>query len=164
MEILRLFAGILLVAIVVLCTRFAVLADAWRSAVFALHLRWEREQRQAGANGVTLAQRQLVQTEFEQHVANRPTRLLWIHLVLGIAAVGYALLLAWSQDDLRQTGLWLALPLGLIAAAMLGFAWTLINQANVKLTTTSSSLYGPAPPRVKVRAIQNLESDTVDVQ
>lgn len=160
METLRLFAGILLVVMVVLTIRLAVHADSWRSTVSALHLRWEREQRQAGGNGVTLAQRQAVQSEFEHLVANRPFRLMWMHLLLGIAAVVYVLLLAWNQDDLRQAGLWLALPLGLTFVVVLGYAWALVNRSNTKLAAISSTLYGPAPPRVKVRAIQPIEADT----
>lgn len=162
METLRLFAGILLIAMVVLTIRLAVHADGWRSAVSALHLRWEREQRQAGPNGVTLAQRQAVQAEFESLVANRPFRLMWMHLVLGWTAVGYAMLLAWNRDDLRQTGLWLVLPLGIAILGILGFAWALINQANGKLTIISASLYGPAPPRVKVKAIRTVEAETTE--
>lgn len=162
METLRLFAGIILIAMVVLTTRLVVHIDSWRSSVATLHLRWEREQRQAGANGVTLGQRQAVQAEFEHLVANRPFRQMWLHLGLDLAAVLYALLLAWNQDDLRQTGLWLALPLGLAIAALLGFGWSLIHQANGKLTAISASLYGPAPPRVKVRAIQTIDPGAPD--
>lgn len=157
METLRLFAGIILIAIVVLSVRLTMHTDTWRSTVIALHLRWEREQRQAGVSGVTLPQRQAVQSEFELLVAKRPMRLLWMHVALGIAALGYVLLLAWNQDDLGETGLWLALPLGVTIAAAIGFAWALLNQANSKLTAISSSLYGPAPPRVKVRSIQTTE-------
>lgn len=156
MDNLRLFDGIMLLVIVALATRLVVHADTWRSAVIALHLRWEREQRQADA-GVTLVQRQAAQTEFEQLVANRPLRLLWLHIVLGLAAVGFVLLLAWNQDDLRWVGLWLALPLGLAIAAILGYGWSLMNQADIKLAAVSSTLYGPAPPRVKVRSIQTVD-------
>lgn len=160
MDISRLFDGILILTSLVLATRMVVQVDAWRSAVSALNLRWEREQRQAGANGVSLGQRQRVQTEFEQLVANRPMRMLWLHLVLVLAAVGLALSLAWRADDLRFVGLWLALPVGLVAIAVLGFGWLLVSQANDKLTATSASLYGPPPPRVKVRTIQAAEPET----
>lgn len=146
-----------MIAMVVLTIRLLVHADAWRSAVSALHLRWEREQRQATPNGVTLAQRQAVQTAFERLVANRPYRLMWLHLSLGFGSAVLSLLLAWNQGDLRWIGLWLVLPLGLTIAAILGYGWSLVSQANSKLTTISSSLYGPAPPRVKVRSIQASE-------
>lgn len=162
MDILRLFIGIMMVAMVLLTTRFVVNVDSWRSAVSALHLRWEREQRQAVSEGVTLAQRQTVQREFEQLVTNRPFRLTWLHLSIGVGAVVFALMLAWNQDDLRWTGLWLTLPLGLTLAALLGFGWALINQANEKLTKISSSLYGPAPPRVKVRSIQTVDAEQTE--
>lgn len=159
MEILRLFTGIMMIAMVVLAVRLVVHVDAWRSAVSAVHLRWEREQRQAAPNGVSLAQRQAVQTEFEQLVANRPYRLIWMHLLLGLGSALFTLVLAWDQDDLRLIGLWLALPLGLTIAAVLGYGWLLINQANSKLAAISSSLYGPAPPRVKVRSLQASDPD-----
>ena len=162
MEILRLFTGIMMIAMVVLTTRLLVHVDAWRSSVSALHLRWEREQRQAAPNGVSLAQRQAVQAKFEDLVANRPYRLVWLHLLLGIGSAVFTLLLAWNEDDLRLIGLWLALPLGLTIAAILGYGWALINQANGKLTVISSSLYGPAPPRVKVRSLQTVETDQID--
>lgn len=159
MDILRLFTGIMMIALVVLTTRFVMHADAWRSAVSALHLRWEREQRQADTNGVTLAQRQAAQTEFELLVTNRPFRLLWLHLSLGVGSAVLSLLLAWNQGDVRWIGLWLALPLGLTIAAVLGYGWALINQANGKLSAISSTLYGPAPPRVKVRSIQTVDAE-----
>lgn len=159
MDIFRLLAGILLIVMVVLTVRLAVHADAWRSAVSALHLRWEREQRQAGPADVTLSQRQAVQAEFEQLVANRPFRLMWLHLMLGVVAVAYAVLLAWNQDDLRETGLWLVLPIGLSIVGVLAFAWALVNQANSKLAAISSTLYGPAPPRVKVKAIRTVDAE-----
>lgn len=162
METLRLFAGILLIVMVVLSLRLAMHIDAWRSAVSALHLRWEREQRQAGPGDVTLAQRQAVQSEFEKLVANRPFRLMWVHVALALAAAGYALILAWNRDDLRETGLWLVLPLGLAIMAVLGFAWALVSQANTRLSTISATLYGPAPPRVKVKAIRTAEAETSD--
>lgn len=159
MDISRLFNGILLLTALVLATRMVVQVDEWRSAVSALNLRWEREQRQAGANGVSLSQRQRAQTEFEQLVANRPMRMLWLHLVLVAAAAGLALALAWRVDDLRFVGLWLASPIGLMTIAVLGFGWLLVSQANDKLAATSASLYGPPPPRVKVRTIQAVESE-----
>lgn len=159
METLRLFVGLTLIAMVVLSTRLTMHADAWRSSVQALHLRWEREQRQAGSNEVTLTQRQSAQAEFELLVANRPFRMLWLQFTLGLAVVGYTLLLAWSRDDLRETGLWLVLPIGVALVAVLGYAWLLINQANSKLAVISSTLYGPAPPRVKVR---NIRATTVE--
>ena len=151
-----------MLTVVLLSTRLVVHIDAWRSAVSGLHLRWEREQRQAAVNGVTLVQRQAVQTEFEQLVANRPFRLMWLHLLLGVGAVVLGMLLAWNQGDLRWTGLWIVLPLGLTIVAILGYGWALINQANIKLAAISSSLYGPAPPRVKVRAIQTLDAEQHD--
>lgn len=160
METINIFAGIILIALVVLSARFTVHADAWRSSVQALHLRWEREQRQAGPNGVTLAQRQSAQAEFELLVANRPFRMLWLHFALGVAAVVYALVLAWNRDDLRDTGLWLVLPVGVTIIAVLGYAWLLVNQANSKLAIISSTLYGPAPPRVKVRDIKPVNVDS----
>lgn len=156
MDNFRFFEGITLLVIVALATRLVVHADTWRSAVMALHLRWEREQRQADAD-VTLVQRQAVQARFEQLVTNRPLRLLWLHVTLGLAAVGFVLMLAWNQDDLRWTGLWLALPLGLAIAGVLGYGWSLMNQADTKLAAISSTLYGPAPPRVKVRSIQTVD-------
>lgn len=162
MDNLRLFTGFMMIVMVVLTIRLLVHTDAWRSAVSALHLRWEREQRQAAPNGVTLVQRQGVQAEFEQLVANRPYRLVWLHLVLAISSAGFAVLLAWNLNDLRWIGLWLALPLGLTIAAILGYGWLLINQANRKLTIISSSLYGPAPPRVKVRSIQTVDAEQAD--
>ncbi len=158
MDILRLFIGLILFVPIVLSTRLVVHTDTWRSAVSALQLRWDREQRQASVNGVTLEQRQAVQQKFEQLVTNRPFRLMWLHVGLGLGAVAFALVLAWNQGDLRWTGLWLALPLGLATLSILGFGWALVNQANGKLTAISSSLYGPAPPRVKVRAIQTDET------
>lgn len=154
MDILRLFTGMMMIAMVILTIRLVVHADAWRSAVSALHLRWEREQRQAAPNGVTLGQRQAVQTAFEQLVANRPYRMMWMHFSIGIGSAILSLLLAWNQADLWWIGMWLVLPLGLTIAAILGYGWTLVSQANSKLTSISSSLYGPAPPRVKVRSIQ----------
>lgn len=156
METLRLFAGILLIVMVVLSVRLTMHVDAWRSAVSALHLRWEREQRQAGPGDVTLAQRQAAQAEFEALVANRPFRLMWLHFALALAAVVYALILAWNRDDLRETGLWLVMPIGVAILLVLGFSWVLVNQANGKLTGISATLYGPAPPRVKVKAIRTV--------
>lgn len=158
MDISRLFDGLALLIIVVLAVHFVTKIDAWRSSVSALHLRWEREQRQAGAGGVTLSQRQAVQTEFESLVANRPMRLMWMHVTLAVLAIVFVLLLAWRIDDMRWIGFWLALPIGITIVAIYGFGTLMISQANDKLTAISSSLYGPAPPRVKVRAIQTVES------
>lgn len=160
MDTLQLFSGILLIVLVAQSVTLVTNADAWRSAVSALHLRWEREQRQAGANGVSLTQRQAVQLQFEHLVANKPIRLMWVHFTLAVAGVGFVLLLAWKQGDLRWVGLWLTLPLGLTIAAILGFCWVLINQSNMKLAVISSTLYGPAPPRVRVRTLQNAEAES----
>lgn len=162
MDILRLFIGLMMFAMVVLTTIFVMHADSWRSAVSALHLRWEREQRQATPNGVSLAQRQAVQASFEQLVANRPMRMMWLHVLLGVGAAALALLLAWNLDDLRWIGLWLVAPVGVSILAILGYGWMLINQANEKLAATSSSLYGPAPPRVKVSSLRTNMTENQD--
>lgn len=155
----QLFAGIVLLAVVLLTMRLTMHIDAWRSAVSALSLRWEREQRQAAGAEVPLAQRQAVQTEFEHLVANRPSRVFGLHAVVGLASVGFVLAMAWNLDDLRWTGLWLVLPMGITGAAILGYGSMLLSHTNAKLAAISTTLYGPAPPRVKVRAIQSVESE-----
>lgn len=153
MDLSRLFDGLLLLTTVVLGMHLLGRIDSWQAAVAALHLRWEREQRQAGATGVSLHQRQRAQAEFERLVTSLPMRLVWLHLFLTLAAIGLMLALAWRADDLRWAGLWLALPIGGAAILVLGYGYLLVQQANAKLAIISTSLYGPAPPRVKVRSI-----------
>lgn len=159
MDISRLFDGIALLLVIVLAVHLLGQIDGWRSAVSALQLRWEREQRQAAPNGVSLGQRQDAQAEFEQLVANRPMRLWWMHLAVAVGIIGFVVVLGWRLDDLRWVGLWLALPLGLAGVAIHAYGWSLVNQANTRLTAISTTLYGPAPPRVKIRSIQTAESD-----
>lgn len=153
-DISRLFEGLLLLTIVVLSVQLLGRIDGWHAAVAALQLRWEREQRQAAATGVSLQQRQDAQAEFERLVTSLPMRLVWMHVILTLGAVGLASALAWRFDDLNWAGLWLALPIGGAAMLILGYGYLLVSQANAKLATISTSLYGPAPPRVKVRSIQ----------
>lgn len=156
----RLFAGIVLLLVVALMMPLLSRIDSWYSAVSALNLRWDREQRQAGAAGVSLGQRQAAQSDFEQLVSSRPQRLLWAHLVLALAAVALSLTSAWRFDDLQWIGLWLALPIGVALLAIIGYGWSLANQASTRLAAISASLYGPAPPRVRVRSIQAAEDPT----
>jgi hypothetical protein len=46
-----------------------------------------------------------------------------------------------------------------IAIGMLVLAWLVIRGGTAVLATISASLYGPPPPRVKVRSIQLTEPD-----
>ena len=162
MDISRLFDGLILMVVLALVVQLLVRIDAWQSSVSALHLRWEREQRQAGAGAVTLPQRQAVQAGFEQLVANRPMRMWWVHLTIAVASIAWVTVLAWDVDDVRWVGLWMALPVGGTIAILLGYGWALVNQANTKLAAISTTLYGPAPPRVKVRAIQPVDVEIAD--
>lgn len=139
MDITRLFVGIVMLLPV--------------AAVMALHLNWEREQRQAVPNGVPLSQRQFEQKQFEVLVSARPVRLVWVHIAISLAAIIFCLFLAWNRGDLRWSGLWLVLPLGLAALGGTAFAWSQMNAAATRLAAISSTLYGPAPPRVKVRSL-----------
>lgn len=154
MDITRLFIGIVMLLPVALVVAVAAQVDTWRAAVMALHLNWEREQRQAGANGVPLPQRQAEQTQFEVLVSGRPIRMVWLHAAITMAATVFALLLAWRLDDLRFSGLWLVLPLAMAAIAGGVYAFMQLRAATTRLGTISSTLYGPPPPRVKVRTIQ----------
>ena len=158
MDISRLFDGFILIFALAIALQLLVRIDSWRSSVSALHLRWEREQRQAGG-GVTLAQRQNVQSQFELLVANRPMRLWWTHIAISLGVIALVLAMAWDLDDLKWVGFWLALPIGVVISAVLGYAWSLVNQANTRLAAISATLYGPAPPRVKVRSIQTIDGD-----
>lgn len=158
MDISRLFEGLLLLSMVMLGVQLLGRIDGWHAAVAALHLRWEREQRQAGATGVSLHQRQRAQAEFERLVTSLPMRLIWLHVILSLGAVGLVMALAWRSDDVAWSGFWLAIPIGGVILLILGYGYLLISQANAKLATISTSLYGPAPPRVKVRSIQTGDS------
>lgn len=144
----------MLLAVVVL---FRVLD--WRGAVRALHLRWEREQRQAGATGISLPQRQQVQATFEELVSSRPMIPIWIALTTLLGCGAFAVALAWNRDDLRWSGLWLVAPVVVFAASLTFYGWMLVRAGHQQLTSVSSSLYGPPPPRVKIRNIQVDESD-----
>ncbi|MEB4953276.1 hypothetical protein RXO92_29855, partial [Pseudomonas aeruginosa] len=129
-------------------------ADTWRAAVAALHLNWERQQRQSAPSEVPFNQRQHQQDRFEDLVTSRPASLVWVHLALSVAAIVFGLLMAWDIDDLKWIGLWLVLPFGAVALLGSGFAWFTLNSASGKLGKVSSTLYGPAPPRVKVKNLQ----------
>ncbi len=154
MDISRLFIGIVMLFPVALVVAVTTQVESWRAAVMALHLNWEREQRQAGANGVPLAQRQAEQTQFEVLVSGRPVRMVWLHGAMTLAAILYALLLAWRMDDIRFVLLWVVLPLGLAAIAGGVYATLQLRAATTRLGAISATLYGPPPPRVKVRTIQ----------
>lgn len=159
MDIARLFVGILMVLPLALVPWVVTQTDVWRSAVMALHLTWEREQRQAAPNGVPFNHRQNRQAKFEEMVTSRPVRLLWLQVAITIAAITYGLILAWRMDELGWIGLWLVLPFGLAAIAGSAYSWLLLNGASSKLAAISTTLYGPAPPRVKVKTIQVQESE-----
>lgn len=158
MDVTRLYIGLVMLLPVVLSIWLAIHAESWRAAVMALHLRWEREQRQAGPGGVPFNVRQDEQRAFEQLVTSRPTNMLWGVITIALAAVVFCLLLAWQLDDLRWNGLWLVLPLGIGSLLILTTAFSQLSAGGGKLAGISASLYGPAPPRVKVRSIQVQES------
>lgn len=126
----------------------------WRAAVEALHLRWEREQRQSAVVGMSLGQRQLVQTRFEELVSARAGTLIAVNVALTVVLAGIALAAAWEFDDLAWSGLWLVAPFGVVAVALHLFALFLLRGGHQQLAVTSTSLYGPPPPRVKLRNIQ----------
>ena len=159
MDITRLFVGIVMLLPVGLAMWLVARAETWRAAVMALYLNWEREQRQAGAACVPLQQRQDEQKRFEVLVTGRPMPILWAHIALALAAIAFCLLFAWRMDDLRWIGLWLVLPFGLAAAAGVGYAWMRLRNGVQRMAAISSTLYGPPPPRVKVRTIQVQEPE-----
>lgn len=160
MDTTRLFVGIIMLLPLALVMNLVARADTWRGAVSALHLNWEREQRQSVPNSVPFNQRQHQQDRFENLVTSRPVKLVWLHLSLAIAAIAFGLLLAWNLDDLKWVGLWLVLPIGIAALAGSAFAWVLLSDASSKLSAISSTLYGPAPPRVRVKSIQVQEPES----
>lgn len=131
----------------------------WRAAAQALHLRWEREQRQAGVAGITMSQRQLVQARFEELVSTRNLAVISLTLTIIVLCTIFAGFLAWELDDLEWTGLWLMAPFGIVALGMVVSAWWVHRSGTQQLAITSTSLYGPPPPRVKVRNIQPNEMD-----
>ncbi|MCA9834851.1 MAG: hypothetical protein KC435_12945 [Thermomicrobiales bacterium] len=126
----------------------------WRAAAQALHLRWEREQRQAGVAGITMGQRQTVQTRFEELVSTRNLAVISMMLTITLLCTIFAGFLAWELDDLEWSGLWLLVPFGIVALGMIVSAWWVHRSGTQQLAITSTSLYGPPPPRVKVRNIQ----------
>lgn len=160
MDITRLFVGIVMLFPVAMVLNLVARADTWRGAVSALHLNWEREQRQSAPNQVPFTLRQSRQARFEELVTGRPIRVLWVHIVMTVAAIAFGFTLAWRTDDLLWIGLWLVIPFGLVA--IVGSALTLwqMNSASDKLAAISTSLYGPAPPRVKVKSIQVQDADS----
>lgn len=160
MDITRLFVGIVMLFPVAVMVWLLAQADTWRSAVMALHLTWEREQRQSAPNGVPFAQRQHRQAKFEELVTSRPVRLFWLHVAIATSAIAFALILAWQLNDLRWIGLGLVLPFGLAASTGSVFGWLQVKGAENKLAVISSTLYGPAPPRVKVKSLQIQEPET----
>lgn len=159
MDITRLFVGIVMLQPVGSALWLVAHVERWRAAVMALHLSWEREQRQAGAAGVPLQQRQDEQTQFEVLVTSRPMPLLWVHVALAVAAIGFCLWFSWNMDDFRWIALWLVLPIGLAAAAGIAWAWVRVSNGSGRMAVISSTLYGPAPPRVKVRNLHVQEPD-----
>jgi hypothetical protein len=159
MDINRLFVGIVMLLPVGLVMWLIAHAEAWRAAVMALHLNWEREQRQAGTAGVLLQQRQDEQRQFEVLVTSRPMSMLWVHVALTFAAIAFCLVFAWRMDGFRWIGLWLVLPFGLAAAAGIGYAWMRMRNGVQRMAVISSTLYGPPPPRVKVRTLQVQEPE-----
>lgn len=162
MDLTRLFIGIVMLLPLATLMNLVARADTWRGAVSALHLNWEREQRQSAPSQVPFNQRQRQQDRFEDLVTSQPLRSVWTHLALTVAAIVFGLLLAWNMDDLKWIGLWIVAPLGVAALAGTGFAWLLLSGASSKLSKVSSTLYGPAPPRVKVKSIQ-LQDDSIHI-
>ena len=160
MDISRLFIGIVMLLPVAMVVAVVAQVDTWRAAVMALHLNWEREQRQAGTSGVPFPQRQAEQTKFEVLVSSRPIRMVWLHGAITLAAILFALLLAWRLDDVRFSLLWLVVPLGLAAITGGVYAYMQLRAATARLGTISATLYGPPPPRVKVRSIQVQEPES----
>ena len=159
MDITRLFVGIVMLLPLTLAMNLIARADTWRASVITLHLNWERHQRQSGPAEVPFNQRQTQQDRFEAIVTSRPMRLVWVHLTITLAAIVFCLALAWNADDLKWMGLWLVAPLGIAALLGTGYAWLILDGASAKLTQASTSLYGPAPPRVKVSSLRNPWSD-----
>lgn len=159
MDTTRLFIGIVMLLPVAMVMGLITRVDTWRGAVASLHLNWEREQRQSAPNPVPFNQRQRQQDRFEDLVTSRPLRPLWLHLGLTIATIVFGLALALNAGDFKWISLWLVTPIGIAALAGTGFAWILLNGASTRLTQVSSTLYGPAPPRVRVKNIQVTEPD-----
>lgn len=153
-DVTRLSILILMLVPLVLAVSLTVRIQDWRSAIAALHLRWEREQRQAGSAEVTLAQRQSAQMRFEELVSNRPMTRLWTNLIVIVGIIGFALVLTWEVDDLEWSSIWLIAPPGILTAAVMSWCWIVIRSGQQQLAAVSLTLYGPPPPRVKVRNIQ----------
>lgn len=153
-DVSRLSILILMVLPLWLAVSLSMRIQDWRSAIAALHLRWEREQRQAGSAEVTLVQRQSAQMRFEELVSNRPMTRLWTTLIVIVAIICFAVVLAWELDDLEWSSMWLIAPPGVLAASVMTWCWLVIRSGQQQLAAISMTLYGPPPPRVKVRKIQ----------
>lgn len=157
MELTDLYVGILLTAWLLVTGSLVLRTHTWAGAVQALRLRWDREQRQAGG-APALQVRQQEQAHFEELVSAKPSFPVWLHLVLTVALIAYALMLAWDIDKLRYIGLRMVAPLGGACVALMILAWSAMKSGIDRLAVISSTLYGPAPPRVKVRDVRVVEN------
>lgn len=153
MNEVSLLIGIMLIVWLATTSQLVWRLFAWNSAVSALQLRWDREQRQAAGN-VPITQRQDEQARFEELVSSRPAVMVWVHLVLTIGLIALALVLAWDTDNLRWNGLWLVAPLGVGQLILLLVGWMQMHAGASRLSIISTTLYGPAPPRVKVKKVK----------
>lgn len=154
MGIAGIIATIILTAWLAISVALAWRLDAWRASVDAMHLRWERQQRQAALGAVPLAQRQKEQAAFEQRVAERPLTMIAIQIAFTVIIGAIVIGISWRLDELDWILRWLVAPLlGTSVLATL-LAWLAVRGSTAKLANISSSLYGPAPPRVKVKTIQ----------
>lgn len=155
-EITGLFIGILLSGWLVTSLGFAWRLHDWAGQVRALGLRWDREQRQA-SGAPTLQVRQQEQAHFEELVTLKPAALVWMHVILTLAVIAFALVLAWDADRFQEIGIRLIAPLGLACVAVSVMGWNWLHSGVARLAVISSTLYGPAPPRVKVRDVRVVE-------
>ncbi len=162
MDTTRLYLGLLMVIPVIATYAVLLTVHTWRGQVQALHLRWDREQRQAAPAGVTLSQRQDVQARFETLVSAKPLTNVWYGGVLFVLLVALVLALAWELDALNWTALWLVAPLAAISLVALVVAWLVVRGGAAQLARVSASLYGPPPPRVKVRDLATTADPSSD--
>lgn len=161
MDDVRVLVSVYLALATLLATAWFRMLETWFGSVESLRLRWEREQRQAAPTPIPLTNRQAVQAEFESVVSRRPTRSGWVVLLAVLVLFGFGVAASWGANDREWMALYIFAPMVLVWLIVLVAAFVMMRRGQAKMAAVSTTLYGPAPPRVKVRDIRAVPTEDV---